>query len=306
MMSMRAQVVALMLAYVLPAPTIAHADGFEGTLKFRTITVPVDQLKGLTEGGSTDPEKVYAIPMDKLLAVPGVKPRDTAIQVKGSKVRANTGGRDPDGYVIMDIDAGTSLMVMPEQKKYVEWTKADMQALSDRMAEMQKQMKERMASLPPDQRQQMEAVMKNLPGAAGSTPPKPVVRPLGKTQTINGMQAAAYEVKIGDESAIGWVTQDQKDLQRAFKGLREGEERMMSSHTPSIGIQAALADSGLPVRVQKIDHGEYRIEELVDVQRTPLNADLFAAPAGFEKTTPQQMMRGAGHGTLGAKERTGE
>jgi hypothetical protein len=153
MTSMRAQIVALLLAYVLAAPTIARADGFEGTLKFRTIAVP----------------------------------------------------------------------------------------------------------------------------------------------------ATAYEVKIGDETAVGWVTQDQKDLQRAFKGLREGEERMMSSHTPSTGIQAALADNGLPVRVQKIDHGEYRIEELVDVQRTPMSADLFAAPAGFEKTTPQQMMRGAGHGKPGAK-----
>lgn len=288
MLSPRTQI-ALLLSCCLVAPTVGWADGFEGTLKFRTITVPAAQLKGLTEGGSTDTQKVYAIPMDKLLAAPGVKPRESVIQVRGSKVRANTGGRDPDGYVIMDVDQGTSLMVMPAQKKYIEWTKADMKELTDKMSEMQKQMKERMAELPPEQRKQMEAMMKNLPNAGG-TAPQPQVRALGKTETINGMQTSAYEVRIGDESAVGWVTEDQKDLQHTFKNLREGEEKMMS-HNPGKGIQAALADKGLPIRVQKVDKDEYRVEELVDVQRTPMSAALFSVPAGFEKTTPQQMMR---------------
>lgn len=288
MRSARAQV-ALLLSCCLVAPTVGLADGFEGTLKFRTITVPIDKLKGLTEGGSTDTQHVYAIPMDKLLAAPGVKPRESVIQVRGSKVRANTGGRDPDGYVIMDVDQGTSLMVMPGQKKYIEWTKADMKELTDKMSEMQKQMKARIAELPPEQRKQMEAMMKNLPDASGKAP-QPQVRALDKTQTINGMQTSAYEVRIGDESAIGWVTKDQKDLQHTFKNLREGEEKMMS-HNPGKGIQAALADKGLPIRVQKVDKDEYRVEELIDVQRTPMNADLFSVPAGFEKTTPQQMMR---------------
>jgi len=280
--------VALLLGCCLVAPTVGWADGFEGTLKFRTITVPAAQLKGLTEGGSTDTRKVYAIPVDKLLAAPGVKPRESVIQVRGSKVRANTGGRDPDGYVIMDVDQGTSLMVMPAQKKYIEWTKADMKELTDKMSEMQKQMRARIAELPPEQRKQMEAMMKSLPNAGGDAP-QPQVHALGKTETINGMQTSAYEVRIGDESAIGWVTKDQKDLQHTFKNLREGEEKMMA-HSPAKGVQAALADNGLPVRVQRVDKDEYRIEELVDVQRTPMSADLFSVPAGFEKATPQQIM----------------
>ena len=279
--------VALLLGCCLAVPTVGWAEGFEGTLKFRTITVPADQLKGLTEGGSTETQKVYAIPMDKLLAAPGVKPRESLIQVKGSKVRANTGGRDP-GYVIMDVDQGTSLMVIPGQKKYIEWTKADMKELTDKMSAMQKQMKDRIAELPPEQRKQMEAMMKSLPDT-GSAAPQPQVHALGKTQTINGMQTNAYEVRVGDESALGWVTKDQKDLQHTFKNLREGEAKMMS-HNPGKGIQAALADNGLPIRVQKVDKDEYRVEELVEVQRTPMSADLFSVPAGFEKTTPQQMM----------------
>ena len=305
MRSLRAQIATLLLGCGLVAPTVGWADGFEGTLKFRTISVPVDQLTGLTAGGSTDAEKVYAIPIDKLLAVPGVKPRETSIQVKGSKVRANTGGHDPDGYVIMDLDQGTTWMVMPGQKKYVEWTKTDMKTLTDKMAAMQKQMQERMAGMPPEQRKQMETMMKNLPGAPGSTPPTPQVRALGKTQTINGMHSSADEVRVGDETAVGWVTQDQKELQGTFKRLREGEEKMMS-HSSGKGLQSALADNGLPVRVQKVDQGDYRVEELVDVQRTPMSADLFSVPAGFEKTTPQQLTGNAGHGKPGTKSAAGE
>lgn len=301
MFSLRAGVAMVLLGCGLVAPTVGWADGFEGTLKFRTVTVPVDQLKGLTDGGSTAAVKIYAIPMDKLLAVPGVKPRETSIQVKGSKVRANTGGHDPDGYVIMDVDQGTSWMVMPAQKKYVEWTKADMKALTDKMAEMQKQMKERMASMPPEQRKQMEAMMKKMPGVVGGEAPKPQVRALGQTQTINGMQTKGYEVRIGDETAVGWVTQDQKDLQHTFKNLREGEEKMMSRNRGQ-DMQSALADSGLPVRVQKVDQGDYHVEELVDVQRTPMAAELFAVPAGFEKTTPQQMMSHDHGGKPGASD----
>jgi hypothetical protein len=304
MLSPRAQSVMLLLGCALAAPTIGWADGFEGTLKFRTFSVPVDELKGLTAGGSTDTEKVYAIPMDKLLAVPGVKPQESSIQVKGSRIRANTGAHDAGSYIIMDLDQGTMWMVLPEQKKYVEWTKADMKALTDKMAEMQKQMQERMAGMPPEQRKQMEAMMKNLSGAPGSTPPKPQVRALGKTQTINGMQTSAYEVRVGDETAVGWVSPDQQDLQRTFKNLREGEAKMMSNNAGA-GIQSALANSGLPVRLQKVDQGGYHVEELVDVQRAPMGADLFAVPAGFEKTTPQQLKDAVEHGKPAAKSKAG-
>ena len=297
MLWLRARVVMLLLGCGLVSPAVGWADSFEGTLKFRTITVPVDQLKGLT-GGSTDADKIYAIPMDKVMAAPGVKPRETTIQVKGSKVRADTGGREPGGYVIMDVDQGTSWMIMPAQKKYIEWTKSDLKALTDKMATMQKQMQERMASMPPEQRKQMEAMMKSLPNMAGNDAAKPQVHALGKTETINGMQTKAYEVRIGDESAVGWVTQDQKDLQHTFKNLREGQEKIMSRNRGQ-DIQSALADTGLPVRVQKVDHDDYHVEELVDVQRTSMNADLFSIPPGFEKTTPQQMMP---HGPAGTTE----
>jgi Domain of unknown function (DUF4412) len=292
MLSLRARVVTAVLGCSLLAPAVVSADGFEGTLKMRTLTVPVDQLKGLTRG-SADTEKVYAVPMEKVLALPGAKTHDASIQVKGSKLRADTGGHDPDSYVIMDVDQGTTWMVMPARKQYIEWTKADIKELTDKMASMQKQLQERMASLPPEQRKQMEVMMKNLPGAPGSTPPKPQVRALGKTQTINGMSATAYEIRSGGETAIGWVTQDHPDVQRAFESLRAGEEKMMS-RTAGHSIQAALGEKGLPVRVQKVDGNDYHVEELVGIESSPMAADLFAVPAGFQKTTPQQMSGGAG------------
>ena len=53
MRSLRAHIAMLLLGCGLVAPSVGWADGFEGTLKFRTLTIPVNQLKDLT-GGATE------------------------------------------------------------------------------------------------------------------------------------------------------------------------------------------------------------------------------------------------------------
>ncbi len=286
----------LLLCVGLMVPELAAAAGFEGTVKSRTISVAVERLATLIgEQAARDPQKVFAIPMDQLLAQKdtagsGVEVREVTISVKGSKVRADGVGRERDGYVVMDADGRSARMVMPGKKQYVEWTTADVQALGEKMSAAQKAMQERIAEMPPQQRRQMEAMMQRLPGAQTGEP-KPQARPLGKTLTINGMRTTAYEVREGAETTTGWVTRDQPELLRTFKALRDNEEKMM----PSVagGARAALAEHGLPVRVQTLDQRQYRIEEIVEVQRQPVAAELFAVPDGFEKTTPQHMMGGA-------------
>ena len=55
-----------------------------------------------------------------------------------------------------------------------------------------------------------------------------------------------------------------------------------------------------------MDKGGYHVEELVEVQRTPMGADLFAVPAGFAKTTPEELRAAVEHGKPGAKSPAGE
>jgi hypothetical protein len=297
--------VALILCWPLIAPITASAEGFEGTLKVRTISVDTEHLSALLNGKpATDPQSVFAIPVDKLLALKGtagsgVEVTEPTISIKGSKLRAENVGRERDEYMIMDLDSGTSWMVMPKDKQYVEWTKADTEAMANKMEEMRKAMDERMAKLPPEQRQQMEAMMKGIHGMPGAPAeaPKVEVHPLGKSQTVDGMQTTGYEARQGTETAEAWVTQDYKELQHTFHAMQENMRKMAPGRKPGEkDIRAALAEYGLPVRVQALDGRQYRVEDLVEVQKKGVADDLFAVPAGFQKKTPQGMMAPGMHG----------
>jgi len=289
---MRVLIVTLLFCFGVIASDVASAESFEGILKWRTISVAAARLSGLVvvEPG-VDPGKVFAIPPERLLSLKGsagsgVEVSETSMYIKGSKVRADVSGHDHGGYVVMDLDQDISWMVMPGQKKYLEWTKADLQALGDWIGALEKAMEERLPRPSPNQRRQIEAMRKGVPRAK-----KWDVRPLGKTQTINGMQTTGYEVRSPDETTIGWVTQDHRDLIRAFKTLQQSQENMRPSHGRiKKGVKGMLAEHGLPVRVQTLERSKYEIVELIDIQRKSVPADLFVVPAGFEKTTPHHMI----------------
>ena len=292
MVSVRAVCVALLLGAASMIPATVWGGDFEGVLKWQTIVVPQDALGEIVGAGATkDADKIFAVPIDKVKAAKGAQVHESTIYVKGSKVRADISGPGPEkgGYVITDVDQGTSKMVMPKQKKYIEWTKVDMEKMGKRMEAMRKAMQERLANLPPEQRKQVEGMMKGMTGPSSET--KPEVKALGKTETINGMQTTGYEVKTADETAVGWVTKDHQDLMQTFAKMQKSQERMLPpNHRGGKNVRAVLAEQGLPVRVQVLDPMQYHIDELREIKQESVAADQFEVPAGYKKSTMQQMM----------------
>ena len=285
---------ALCAGLLLTAP--AAALGFEGTLKLRTVSVARDHLGKVTGGKTPDAAQTLTIMPDALLAAKdaGAQARESMVYVSGSKVRMDT-PLEPgkDGYAIIDTDKNTTWFVVPSEKRYIEWTEADAKAMSEKLAQVEKMMKERMASLPPDQRAQVEAMLKSLKGAGeGDSGPKAAPAPTGKTQTVNGMAAVAYEVKTRDETIVGLVTQEQPDLS---KMLRAVQERMEKMTPPAMrGRQSArtsLSQKGFPVMVQTLDPDHYRVEEVVTVEQKAVPADMFTVPQEFAKTTGRDAMK---------------
>jgi hypothetical protein len=274
----------------------AMARGFEGTLKLRTVSVARDQLGKVTGGKAPDAAQTLAIMPDTLLAAKdaGAQMRESTVYVRGTKVRMDT-PLEPgkEGYAIIDTDKNITWFVMPSEKRYIEWSEADAKAMGEKLAQMEKMMKERMGTLPPEQRAQVEAMLKSIKGAEqGGAADKVTAAPTGKTQTVNGMQAAGFEVKTGDETMVGWVTQEYPDL---AKMLRTVQERMEKMTPPSMrGRQSArtsLTEKGLPVMVQTLDPAHYRVEEVVTVDKKPVSADLFVVPQEFAKTTGREAMK---------------
>lgn len=289
-MSRFAAVMCLALTLAVPAQML----GFEGTLKLRSIAVQRDDLAKVTGGKAPDTEQALAITPEKLLAAKEANPQvyESLMYVSGPKVRMDAPlDKGKDGYAIIDTDKNLTWFVVPSEKKYIEWSEADAKAMGDKMQQLEKMMRERMGSLPPDQRAQAEAILKNMQAGAA---PKVDLIATGKTQTVNGMQATGYEVKMEDETLVGWVTQDEPDLS---KMLRTVQERMEKMTPPAMrGRQAArssLSEKGFPVMVQTLAPDHYRIEEITTVEKKPVAADLFAVPKGYTKTTGREAMNKA-------------
>lgn len=278
----------LMLA--VPAPML----GFEGTLKLRSVAVERDALAKVNGGKAPDAEQTLAIMPDKLLAAKDADPQvfESYMYVSGPKVRMDAPlEKGKEGYAIIDTEKNTTWFVVPSEKRYIEWSEADAKAMGDKMAQLEKMMKERMGSLPPEQRAQAEAILKNMKGA-GESGPKVDVKATGRTQTVNGMKVVGYEVKTDDETLVGWVTQDEPELS---KMLRTVQERMEKMTPPAMrGRQAArtsLTEKGFPVMVQTLAPDHYRVEEITSVEKKPVAADLFVIPKDYAKTTGRDAMK---------------
>src|SRR5258706_132562 len=102
--------------------------------------------------------------------------------------------QNKDSYAIIDREKNLTWFVVPSEQRYIEWSEADAHAMGEKMVQVEKMMKERMATLPPDQRAQVEAMLKNMHGGTdGTAPPKVDLKATRKTQTVNGMQTTAKD-----------------------------------------------------------------------------------------------------------------
>jgi hypothetical protein len=296
MSSNRAAVTCVFVIGALLAPACA-AQAFEGTLSLRTVSIPRDQLGKLTGAGQAKAPDIFSVPMDKVLALkeaPGVKVEESTVHIRGSRLRADTPmPDDPAAYVTVDVDQNVTRIVLPKEKRYIEWTSADADALAAEIHRMQEDMKARLATLPPEQRKHMEAMMKELPGMSGAkdAAPKIDLRPLGQPRAINGFQTTGYEVQWQDETTRGWVTRDLPELSKIYKTSQENMKKMLP--TGATDPRSALGEQGLPVLVQTVGPERFRVEELVAVEKKPVPENLFDVPADFKKTSARDEMQRA-------------
>jgi len=279
---------------VLSVPVGAAA--FEGSLGFRTILVQRDQLANLkTDKSSSQPEKAFAIPTEELLSITGpsgAKVSSMRVYISGTKVRADVPGSD-GGYFVIDTDKNTTLLVMSKDKKCIEWTAKDTEAFAETMARMKKEVeriaKEKLPNLPPDQRAQVEKMLKSE-GLGGESPID--VQPLNEKRTINKMQTEGYAIRLGEEKTLAWVTQDQPELTSLHRTVQEQMEKMVPpSGRARQRASTALAKHGLPVLVQTLGPDQYIVQELVAVESAPVAADFFTVPADYKCIGAMEAMK---------------
>ncbi len=215
------------------------------------------------------------------------------VQLDANHMRAEVlGARGESQIVIFDGVKQVLYLVNPERKTYSEMTKEDADKLGAQVNDAMAQMQAQMANLPPEQRAQIEAMMKGRGmGAAMGGASKPEYKKTG-TSTVGKWTCDKYEgytngqktneVCSVEAKALGFTTADfavTREMAAFFARIMpQGASRIFS-----IGDPAVQGYAGIPVRMTSTTMGRTTTSELQDVTRGSIPDTAFEVPAGFQK-----------------------
>ena len=213
------------------------------------------------------------------------------IQITPQRMRTDIGG--PNGPTTVMFDGAKQLLYLinPGRKTYSELTKAEADQMGSQLSGAMAQIQETLKNMPPEQRAQMEAMMKGrgLPamsyGAVKTTYKK------GGTQRVGKWTCDVYEILVNEQrtgemctvspQTLGFTAADfavSRQLADFIKSiLPQGTEAMFQVGDGSAGF------SGVPVRRVMTVLGRETISEMTDVTRQDVPDSQFAVPAGFTK-----------------------
>jgi hypothetical protein len=219
---------------------------------------------------------------------------DTTIYLQGDQARIETPARGQrGGVVIIDAASKKLITVNDGEHSYMELNEADRQRLKQQVSAMREQLKERLQSLPPDQRKKAEQSLGSLGDQpADEKPPASTFEPMGGKKVINGIPCQTYRRyesgKLREELCVApWSAATVQ--KRDFDAIQTFAKSFMDDlggarRTPHL-IGAMDLYPGLPIsRVPIDDKGQRGEEEQVkSIKRGTIAADRFAPPAGYKK-----------------------
>ena len=209
------------------------------------------------------------------------------VQIEKDRMRAEVPGKQ---VVVFDGGKQVLTMIDPEHKTYRQMTKADADAMAAQVSGAMAMMQQQMANMPPEQRAQMEAMMRGRGMTA--EPAKTVYRKTG-TDKVGKWTCDKYEGFQGDQKTsevctvdpkvIGFAATDfevTKQMGEFFQKLAPQQAGQMFA----IGQAEAQGFSGIPVRRTYTIGNAQTTTELTDVTRQSFPDASYAVPAGFQKT----------------------
>jgi hypothetical protein len=229
----------------------------------------------------------------------GASSTTSQIQLDANHMRAQMAGRGGDqNGVIFDGVKQSMLIVDDTKKTYSEITKDDVDRLAAQMQQMQSQMQGAMGSLSPEQRAQVEAMMRGrggrgMPGMAGAPAAKPTFKKTG-TDKVGKWTCDKYEGYEGERktsevctvasTALGLSDSDfavTKDFAKFFSAIvPQGSMQVFS-----LGTLEDRGFVGVPVRTitYAADGSVSGTTELSDISHQNIPDSTFAPPTGYAK-----------------------
>ncbi len=229
----------------------------------------------------------------------GGNTRTTEMQLERTRMRTELSS-GAAGKQVMVFDGAKQVldMINLDKKTYIEMTKADVERLASQAQGAMARMQEQVAKMPPEQRKQMEALMKGRGMAA--TPAKTEYKKVGSGQ-VGKWACDKYEGYQNGQKISELCTVDPRILGLTMTDFAVAEQAaaFFKSAVPQgtnqffgIGKIEDQGFSGFPVRSVFTFAGQQTTTELSEVSRQTFADALFAVPAGFTK----QVLGGRGPG----------
>lgn len=189
---------------------------------------------------------------------------------QGGQLRVESSDRD--GSLIFKDDA--LYAINNKDRNYIVMDRATMKHMAETVNPMLKQMQERMAQMPPEQRAQMESMMgKHMPGAQ-----KPVNREVRKTARTG--KSAGYACSYVELVADG-VVEDELCVV-APASLKGGDELMAAAQKMSALMQDIMKDIDAPWLKDTIDQQTANYAKMGGI---PVLSRHFADGKAVQETT---------------------
>ena len=185
-----------------------------------------------------------------------------------------------------------------QQRTYKKLDKETAQQAGQQMQAMREQMKQRLASMPPEQRAAIERAM----GAADTAPPITWTA-TGRTEHVAGYACEVWQGKKGDQLEYEYCIArpgDVPDGDEIYAALRQMETGLKDALSGLEGVAGAAAirksysnlswterAKGYPILRRSFSGGKPFDERAVSkIETEKLPADKFAIPQGFREVSP--------------------
>jgi hypothetical protein len=227
--------------------------------------------------------------------VTGTTTSTSRVQLERERMRAEmTGSAGETSIVVFDGPQQVLRIISPGRKSYTEMTKADADRIGGKVNAAMTEMQAKIASMPPEQRAKMEAMMARLGGAVpgAAAPAKPEFRRAG-SGTVGKWTCDRYEgftngAKVSevctvDPKTLGLTMADfeiSKQVAAFFvKMMPQGVDQLVG-----VGTLETQGFSGVPVRRVSYRGGAvHSTSEVTEVSRQNFAASTYDVPAGFQK-----------------------
>ena len=241
---------------------------------------------------------------------PGTQQKQkSTMWVQAGKIRMEMASERSKTIIIFDGDKQVLWMIQPDQGSYMEMTADTVARMSQQaggtnaqMDQVMKQMQQKMASMPPEQRAMMEQAMKGRAGAMGAGgAPSPTVtfQAKGSTDKVGPFTCSKYdELSNGKRTAeLCAATFDQLHLTeadlRSFQSMAKFMEPMRRMNPRGMAALPTEQIHGFPVRTVMYDAADKPTYEdtVLSAEQQSVEAGMFTLPAGLTKS---DMMGGRG------------